>query len=558
MLAAEAIFEAVKPKGFVSVIVLNTSVGCRALAERNAQGESILEKLAISNDPAWRLFPSWPQKLEPLVANPLLPVIVIIEGADRFVNPAHGASEEVFAFFVAMERLLYCAKLLRRPNGESQIWKPYFNSIIWMLKGTARLPAWYGHGNELFRQLDISLPDRLHRLKAAKTLGLDVPEQQLAAFVDSTRGFSILAMQQTARIAKDVHGAALGDSLEGAVQTYRLGVLNNPWQQPHLRESLRSAEATLSSRVIGQPHAIARSLDIIKRSVLGLTGAHAGVRALRPRGVLFFAGPTGVGKTELAKALTELIFRDETAYIRFDMSEFAAEHSDQRLIGAPPSYIGFEAGGELTNAIRRNPFSLLLFDEIEKAHPRILDKFLQILEDGRLTDGRGETVYFSECLIVFTSNLGVVASTEDGTGSILSHSLPFDELRSRVLSAIQNHFIFRLGRPELLNRLGDNIEVFDFIRPEVGRLILDAMLEKIRLRVQAELKWTIDITPSIGRIRELCLSDLVNGGRGIGNKLETHLVNPLSRLFFDRPPPINSSVYIILLAGDQVSWEFKA
>jgi ATP-dependent Clp protease ATP-binding subunit ClpA len=129
--------------------------------------------------------------------------------------------------------------------------------------------------------------------------------------------------------------------------------------------------------------------------------------ATKSETALFLAGPTGVGKTELAKTLTSLLFGDESAYIRFDMSEFSAEHSDQRLIGAPPGYVGYDVGGELTNAIREKPFSVVLFDEIEKAHPRILDKFLQILDDGVLSSGRGERVYFSDAFLVFTSNLGI-------------------------------------------------------------------------------------------------------------------------------------------------------
>ena len=152
-------------------------------------------------------------------------------------------------------------------------------------------------------------------------------------------------------------------------------------------------------------------LDIVKRAV---TGIGQSPRGGRPRGVAFLAGPTGVGKTELAKTITSLLFGDESAYIRFDMSEFSAEHADQRLIGAPPGYVGYDVGGELTNAIREKPFSVVLFDEIEKAHPRILDKFLQVLDDGVLTSGRGDRVYFSEAFIVFTSNLGIYSDRSGG------------------------------------------------------------------------------------------------------------------------------------------------
>ena len=155
-------------------------------------------------------------------------------------------------------------------------------------------------------------------------------------------------------------------------------------------------------------------MDIIKRAVTGLSGSQGSKLGGKPRGVLFFAGPTGVGKTELAKTLTEMLFGDERAYIRFDMSEFSAEHADQRLIGAPPGYVGYDSGGELTNAIKERPFSVVLFDEIEKAHPRILDKFLQILDDGVLTSGRGEKVYFSEAVVIFTSNLGIYKTDHEG------------------------------------------------------------------------------------------------------------------------------------------------
>src|SRR5690606_35743133 len=156
-------------------------------------------------------------------------------------------------------------------------------------------------------------------------------------------------------------------------------------------------------------------LDILKRAVLGLSGARATRSASRPRGALFCAGPAGTGKTGPAKAVTRLIIGDESAYVRVDMSEVPGQGSGDRLIGAPPGYVGHEAGGELTNAVREDPFRVILFDEIEKAHPRILDKFLQILEDGRLTDGRGNTVHFSESILIFTSNLGMFVPGRDLT-----------------------------------------------------------------------------------------------------------------------------------------------
>ena len=175
--------------------------------------------------------------------------------------------------------------------------------------------------------------------------------------------------------------------------------------------------------------------------------------------ILFFVGPTGVGKTELSKALAKFLFGDEQACIRFDMSEYAQENSDQKLIGAPPGYVGYEEGGQLTNAVREKPFSIILFDEIEKAakpNPRILDIFLQILEDGRLTDSKGETVYFSESVIIFTSNLGASEVSSSGSN---------EEVAEEFIKIVKNYFDNEIKRPEILGRIGyNNIVPFNFIK----------------------------------------------------------------------------------------------
>jgi ATP-dependent Clp protease ATP-binding subunit ClpB len=198
---------------------------------------------------------------------------------------------------------------------------------------------------------------------------------------------------------------------------------------------VKEARTLLETRIKGQPHAIEKTLDILARSITGLSGSQSGPRHQKPRGVLFFAGPTGVGKTELANAVTELLFGDEAACQRFDMSEFMEEASVSRLIGAPPGHPGHERGGELVNAAHRRPFSVFLFEEIEKAHPRILDMFLQILDEGRLTDARGATAHFSQALIIFTSNTGVAhgASTTNMGLSVLP-SDTHDELQAKVTS----------------------------------------------------------------------------------------------------------------------------
>jgi ATP-dependent Clp protease ATP-binding subunit ClpA len=356
-------------------------------------------------------------------------------------------------------------------------------------------------------------------------------------------------------------------------------VTDNPWRADYLTDRLRNElraiasepadsasepgdsfpTSALASRVLGQDLAVRKALDILVRSATGLTAAQAGPAATRPRGVLFFAGPTGVGKTELAKALTKLLFDDERFYVRFDMSEFSAEHAADRLIGAPPGYVGYQAGGELTNAIRQRPFSLVLFDEVEKAHPQILDKFLQLLDDGRLTDGRGETVYFTESVIVFTSNLGIYAEVEetDEAGNTVRRRRPtvdrknmtYEEMAARIKKSIRNFFTLQLGRPELLNRIGDNIVVFDFIDVETGSRILSMMLDNITARVRQEHRIEVVVpVQTEATLRAVCLDEdtLALGGRGIGSMLETTVINPLANHLFVSQPASGARLQLIV------------
>jgi ATP-dependent Clp protease ATP-binding subunit ClpA len=347
-------------------------------------------------------------------------------------------------------------------------------------------------------------------------------------FVEQTEGLLLLDLTAISQLARreNIPVRKVGN----AVRNYKVGVTEDPWQKiPHGK--IRGAEAVLKTSVKGQDHAVIHVLDIIKRAVTGVGAPH---RGNRPRGVAFLAGPTGVGKTELAKAITRLLFNDERACIRFDMSEFSAEHADQRLIGAPPGYVGYDAGGELTNAIRDRPFSVVLFDEVEKAHPRILDKFLQLLDDGVLTSGRGERVYFSEALILFTSNLGIYRLDAHGERVLnVSAEEDYPAVRKKVRSEIERHFKQVINRPELLNRLGENIIVFDFIRPVIALQIFDTMVSQT-LHGLAAFGIEIEIeTMARQTLQGLCLADLSNGGRGIRNQVEAHLVNPLARVLFD-------------------------
>lgn len=463
------------------------------------------------------------------------PVAVVVDFASRLVARGDSLSRDEHPFFSRAQ--VFSATAKARPVGSDG--RPFFNTVIWIVDKEGDLPDWLLLGNPRIRHIPVAKPDNIARrsvipsllktLPGAAAANADALHDAESEFVDETEGLLLSDLHAIAQLGRN-EGLSF-DRISDAVRRYKVGVTDDQWRKID-REKIRDAKATISQRVRGQDHAVTHALDIIKRAI---TGVGASKRGGRPRGVTFLAGPTGVGKTELAKTITSLLFGDESAYIRFDMSEFSAEHSDQRLIGAPPGYVGYDVGGELTNAVREKPFSVILFDEIEKAHPRILDKFLQILDDGVLTSGRGDRVYFSEALIIFTSNLGIYRLDADGNRVLnVSQDEPPDAVKAKVRAEIDRHFKVVLNRPEILNRIGENVIVFDFIRPAIAREIFNQMVEAT---VQ-DLKATgihIEISQQVrDRLENRCLADLSNGGRGIRNQVESHLVNPLSRCLFDR------------------------
>lgn len=465
-------------------------------------------------------------------------IAVFVEFASRITISSSSLSVEEKDFFSSFLKLSYTAF----PHISENDRIPKFNPIFWICDKENDFPSWFYVNNPRIRQVNISRPDFMMRKpfitivsKAIKGFNECEPvlkQELINVFSEATEGMynsDIMAVTQLAR-----REGLEFEKVAEAVRRYKIGVAEDPWARLD-RQKIKNARGHIEKRIKGQPQAITKALDVIKRSVTGLSGAAHSKNSGKPRGVLFFAGPTGTGKTELAKAVTELIFGDERAYIRFDMSEFAAEHSDQRLLGAPPGYVGYDAGGELTNAIREKPFSVVLFDEIEKAHSKILDKFLQILEDGRLTDGSGNTVYFSESIIIFTSNLGIYNQNGSGNKTLnVNPQMPFGEVEAKVREEIDKYFKLNLGRPEILNRIGDNIIVFDFIRENVASEIFDKIIDNILARLLDQNGIKLILPQKIrSEICRVCVSDLANGGRGIGNRIETVFLNPLSRALFD-------------------------
>jgi hypothetical protein len=472
--------------------------------------------------------------LERFVGLDGVPALLIVDFASRLVVRHEALSQTEHQLFSRALILSHSARI--RPAGPDR--QPFFNTVIWIVDKEGDLPDWFLIGNPRIRHIPVAKPDHLTRKSLVPFLMRTLPgareapasdlERSQGTFVDETEGLLLLDLNAIAQLARKE--ALSINQISDAVRRYKVGVTEDPWRKID-RNKISRAEEFVRRRVKGQAHAVTRMLDVVKRAV---TGIGQSPRGGRPRGVAFLAGPTGVGKTELAKTITSLLFGDESAYIRFDMSEFSAEHADQRLIGAPPGYIGYDVGGELTNAIREKPFSVVLFDEIEKAHPRILDKFLQVLDDGVLTSGRGDRVYFSEAFIVFTSNLGIysIGPTGERVPNVLP-SEPFETVKRKVRAEIDDHFKRVLNRPEILNRIGENIIVFDFIREDVAEQIFDHMLQTLLDDVKA-LGFAVSISGSShAALRALCLADLSNGGRGIRNQVEAHLVNPLSRALFD-------------------------
>ncbi|MEU9974526.1 AAA family ATPase [Streptomyces sp. NPDC051014] len=518
---------------------------------------------------------------------------LIIPYTARLGSPRGPVAGEAARLLAAAEELGHTARPVRGTGDVT----PY-NTIFWVVEKQEDLPLEFAIGSRALRVITVPEPPHDQRHAAGRFVVERLASRPPAEDGDTGEASPATEAEQrqaTEALARSSYGMGVGEilavgrmaadrglplsRLDEAARLYRVGVLDNPWATQAVRENILNGEDYLNAAVIGQPHAVRRTIEIFMRSAAGLTGAQSSSSPSRPRGTLFLSGPTGVGKTELAKGVAKMILGEDARPIRFDMSEFAEEHARDRLIGAPPGFVGHSAGGELTNAVRASPMSVLLFDEIDKAHPRLFDLFLQILEDGRLTDGQGATVHFTECVLIFTSNLGVSAEvmrprsrrgakSEQGEPDpeaeaaerqprLSRHDRP-EDVREALRAAFDTFFNDHIGRPELRNRFGDSFVAMDFIQPDSVAPILNKALGSVAGRVKevhgAEL--TIRDDPwEVLRVEATRRLD--HGGRGVVTAVESALVNPLSRELFHQPARPGEHIEIEAVDGQDEAYTLK-
>lgn len=402
--------------------------------------------------------------------------------------------------------------------------------VIFIANDFCEYPESLYKDNAEMVSVKVELPDDDLRLEYIRDCAEEMSYENLKKFLRLSSGRSLKEIAQI--LDKGQNMGISYDNAKEFFMVYDYKKRESPWEKLD-DELLLNIDAKLKRRVLGQDHAIDFVKKVLIRAKLGLSTVQQGEESNKPIGTFFFVGPSGVGKTELAKTMTELLFNSESEFKRFDMSEYKEEVSINKFIGSAPGYVGYEEGGQLTNWVQEHPFSLILFDEIEKAHPKIWDTFLQILEDGRLTDNRGNTVYFKESILVFTSNIGnkVVIEVLEG-----KEKENLNKIENIYKDAVREYFVNILGRVEILNRIGNNIVVFNQIdNDSIYREIINEKLKITKGQIEKKLSCTLifDNTLVDYILRIVKSSGEKFGGRAVVNVIESNLINEFAVYYLE-------------------------
>ncbi|HOO56458.1 MAG TPA: AAA family ATPase [bacterium] len=472
-----------------------------------------------------------------LLAQRDVSVAVLVDIVDMLTSDPERYAQEEREALMQLKKCSLEAAFVRKEHHNAG----YRNTLVITAGDINRVPQWLYRENPLVSIVHVARPskeERKHFYFAFQNQfytngGIDDNQKTAEEFSNLTEGlqtWDLEALKRTSCIEKIPVGKP-----SKLVDFFKFGVREDPWERID-HESVKKAGDILSRRVIGQPQAIEAVTTMLTSARVGL-GLQGGGKSSQPKGVFFFVGPTGVGKTELAKALTEFVFSDESAFERFDMSEYKEEHAAEKLTGAPPGYVGYEDSGRLVRRMMEKPHSILLFDEIEKAHPRVLDKFLQILEDGRLTDGRGQTVYFNQSAIIFTSNIGATKLVNSGNSiQDMNRSKVHKFFKDSVKSWFFDEEPKGINRAELYNRLGDNIIPFDILRPEYVKPIAEKFINQLAVAAVERFQLSIAIDESVYQNITQQMQEngnLLLGGRRIKTMLQDAVVNPFNRWLFE-------------------------
>jgi ATP-dependent Clp protease ATP-binding subunit ClpC len=355
----------------------------------------------------------------------------------------------------------------------------------------------------------------------------------------------------TERSEHEAQGASVGEDYSAIIDDEQIAEVLAQWTGIPVHrlteeetERLLNMEDELHKRIVGQHDAIEAVSKAIRRTRAGLKDPK------RPAGSFIFLGPSGVGKTESAKALTDFLFGDEDALIQIDMSEYMEKHAVSRLVGSPPGYVGYDEGGQLTEAVRRKPFSVVLFDEIEKAHADVFNILLQILEDGRLTDSQGRTVDFKNTVIIMTSNLGTAELRKTAIGfAVADADLNYDRMREKVVDSLKKHF-----RPEFLNRI-DEVIVFHELTQDEVKTIVDLLVTRVRTQLESQ---AVDLALSDAAKTRLAERgyDPQLGARPLRRAIQRLLEDPLSERVLQREFPAGSTILVDIDEEDEEHLSF--